>query len=166
MINHFVMIAGFDSPGAGLCVYSFLNTLLTVDIILALMLWCDSAAVESVRTMGSVRIIRAEGCHRSGILFVNIILMKDELTQYYCDCKVVNQFPGSYTAGLAYDEILMISFSTKNEEGRRFTFPLLKLLLIFIKRLAGNIFFSLLPVMQIFFSWLLTTKLFEGLDPG
>ena len=82
---------------------SFLDSVLTVDIILAWMLWCDSAAMGrvrtmgslktmgrlrtmgsvrtmgNVRTMGSVRIMgsvrtkRAVGCHRSGILFDNMI---------------------------------------------------------------------------------------------
>ena len=85
------------------------------------------------------------------VVGVDVDLVKDVVTQYTCDCKVVKQFHGSYTAALAYDvKTLMTSLSTKNKEGRRFIFPWMKLLLVFIQRLVGNSFFSLLPEVQMF----------------
>ena len=69
---------------------SFLNSLLTVDIILAWMLWYAAVGsvrtmgsvrtVGSVRTLGSVRTIRAVGCHRIGPLFDNMILGRSDHT--------------------------------------------------------------------------------------
>ena len=67
------------------------------------------------------------------VVGVDVDLVKDVVTQYTCDCKVVNLFSGSYTAILAYDlKILRTSFSTKNEEGSRFTFLLLKMWLFIL----------------------------------
>ena len=49
------------------------------------------------------------------VVGVDVDLVKDVVTQYTCDCKVVKQFHGSYTAALAYDvKTLMTSLSTKN----------------------------------------------------